>query len=167
MCCLNWRSSSFTTLHHKRIIGSLWWTVTPFRRFFNLALVGHLSSPTLLNSSSKSWLSNRKYSTSRQYVVPKDLHNMWFSHSHRIAHCKRHWFMRLRISFADVLDFAIWESFFFCDGLRGSQKDDEEVVSETCKNSSVSLLPANSSYQKVRSSRPCVGRFPLGLDDLT
>ena len=34
MCCLNWRSSSFTTLHHKRIIGSLWWTVTPFRRFF-------------------------------------------------------------------------------------------------------------------------------------
>ena len=30
-----------------------------------------------------------------------------------------------------------------------------------------SLLSGNSSCHKVRSSRQCVGRFPLGLDDLT
>ena len=32
-------------------------------------------------------------------------------------------------------------SFFVCfwDGLRGGQKDDEEVLNETCENSSVSL----------------------------
>ena len=59
------------------------------------------------------------------------------------------------------------ESFFFCDGLRGGQKDDAEVFSETCESSSVSLLSGHSSCHKVRSSRPCVGRFPLGLDDLT
>ena len=48
---------------------------------------------------------------------------------------------------------------------RGGQKDDEEVFIETCQNCSVSL--GSSSRQKVRSSRPSVGRFPLGLDDLT
>ena len=58
-------------------------------------------------------------------------------------------------------------SFVFATGLRSGQKDDEEVFRETCKNSSVSLLSGNSSCHKVRSSRPCVGRFPLGLDDLT
>ena len=42
-----------------------------------------------------------------------------------------------------VLDFAIRDdfSFVFATGLRSGQKDDEEVL--------------------------CVGRFPLGLDDLT
>ena len=58
-------------------------------------------------------------------------------------------------------------SFVFVTGLRSGQKDDDEVFSETCKNSSVSLLSGNSSCHKVRSSRPCVGRFPQGLDDLT
>ena len=36
-----------------------------------------------------------------------------------------------------VLDSAIWEVFFacfFCDGLRGVQKDDAEVFSETCQS---------------------------------
>ena len=50
---------------------------------------------------------------------------------------------------------------------RGGQKDDEEVFIETCQNCSVSLSLGSSSRQKVRSSRPSVGRFPLGLDDLT
>ena len=38
-----------------------------------------------------------------------------------------------------VLDFAIWKAFLlvFSDGLRGVQKDDEEVFNETCLSSSV------------------------------
>ena len=68
-----------------------------------------------------------------------------------------------------VLDFAIWDEFLFvfASGLRSGQKDDEEVFSETCENSSVSQKLGNSSCHKVRSSRQCVGRFPLSLDDLT
>ena len=57
--------------------------------------------------------------------------------------------------------------FFFFGELRGDQKDDEEVFSETCQNSSVSQWSGNSSCHKVRSSRPNVGRLPLGLNDLT
>ena len=68
-----------------------------------------------------------------------------------------------------VLDIAIWDDFLcvFATGMRSGQEDDEEVFSETCENSIVSLFLGSSSCHNVRSSRPCVGRFPLGLDDLT
>ena len=42
-----------------------------------------------------------------------------------------------------------------------------DLLSETCESRSISLLSGHSSCHEVRSSRPCVGRFPLGLDDLT
>ena len=66
-----------------------------------------------------------------------------------------------------TLPFGMSFLFVFVTGLRSGQKDDEEVFSETCENSSVSQESGNSSCHKVRSSRHSVDKFPLGLDDLT
>ena len=52
-----------------------------------------------------------------------------------------------------VMYVFIWEVFFW---------HEEEVVSDSCQNRSVSLQSGNSSCHKVRSSRPC-GNLPTLL----
>ena len=51
-----------------------------------------------------------------------------------------------------VLDSAIWETFFVCfvDGLRGGQKDDEEILSETCQSSSEEEKGQHATSQKSK-----------------
>ena len=53
-----------------------------------------------------------------------------------------------------ALDFAVWVHFFVCffDGLRGGQKDDEEVFSETCQISSEEGKGQDTTSQKSKEA---------------
>ena len=53
------------------------------------------------------------------------------------------------------LDFAMWEAFLFVffDGLRGGQKDDEEVFSEPCQSSSEEEKGQDTTSEKWKKLR--------------